>query len=408
MRETYIAVVAAAGIAVHLVMRFVPHAFAAEQNWPLYVVLACGVALLWGLVRNILAGDFGSDLLAGLSITTSVFLGEYLAGSVVVLMLSGGGALEHYATRRASAVLNALSKRMPHIAHLRHEDGLTDVGLDRIAVGDCVTVFPNEVCPVDGTVVEGRGSMDESYLTGEPYQMSKVPGANVLSGAVNGEAAIVVRVENLPIDSRYSKIMKVMQEAERNRPQFRRVADRLGAWYTLVALGIAFAGWMIGRDPDRFLAVLVIATPCPLLIAIPIVIIGAISTAARHSIIIKNPAMLELIDSCRTIIFDKTGTLTYGRPAVTDVVCASGISRSDALRFAASLERFSKHPLSAPILKAATAGGIGLAAVSEMAERPGEGSRGVVEGRRVAISGRKHVPDDPARGGRYGMRPPDR
>ncbi len=170
--------------------------------------------------------------------------------------------------------------------------------------------------------------MDESYLTGEPYRISKVVGAEVLSGAVNGETALTIHVERLPVDSRYAKITRVMREAETNRPQFRRIADRLGAWYTVLALAIAAIGWIAGSDPTRFLAVLVIATPCPLLLAIPVAIIGAISVAASRAIIVKNPGMLERIDSCRTVIFDKTGTLTYGKPALTDTLCAPGISRS--------------------------------------------------------------------------------
>ena len=392
MRDTYIAGLAAVGIALHLLLRFALHTPEAFNNVPLYCVLVVGgLPLLWDLARKLIRRDFGSDLLAGLSIATSAVLNEYLAGAIVVLMLAGGTALEQYATRRASSVLNALSQRMPNIAHRRTEDGLVDCALDSVSIGDLLTVLPHEICPVDGLITEGRGTMDESYLTGEPYQMSKVPGSTVLSGAVNGEAALVISVAKLPIDSRYAKIMQVMQDAEANRPQFRRIADRLGSWYTVLALAVAIAGWIIGHDPDRFLAVLVIATPCPLLIAIPIVIIGAISTAARHSIIIKNPAMLERIDSCRTIIFDKTGTLTYGRPAVTDVICAPGFTRELALRIAASLEQYSKHPLAAAILGAARAEGAPFGAVAEISERAGQGLMGNVDGRPVQITGRHHL-----------------
>jgi heavy metal translocating P-type ATPase len=392
MKETYIAALAGVGIAAHVAMRYVLGPAPAAADWALLAVLAAGgVPLIWDLARKALRGDFGSDLLAGLSIATSVVLGEYLAGAIVVLMLSGGSALEKYATRRASAVLNALSRRMPHLAHRVVNGGIDDVGLERIRVGDVVTVFPHEICPVDGVVVDGHGSMDESYLTGEPFQISKVRGSEVLSGAVNGEAAMTVSVVRLPVDSRYAKIMRVMQQAEQDRPRMRRLADRLGSWYTLLALVVAAAGWVIGGDARRFLAVLVIATPCPLLIAIPIAIIGAISSAARHSIIIKNPAMLELIDKCRTIIFDKTGTLTVGRPALTEVVQGAAFSRAEVLRLAASLEQYSKHPLSAPILEAARVGGIEFAPVGQISERPGEGLRGVVGGRAVQITSRQKV-----------------
>jgi heavy metal translocating P-type ATPase len=306
-------------------------------------------------------------------------------------MLSGGGALEQYATRRASAVLGALAKRMPSVAHRQTASQIEEIPLGDVHVGDMLVVFPHETCPVDGTVSEGRGTMDESYLTGEPYQISKVVGAQVLSGAVNGETALTINVDKLPVDSRYAKITRVMQEAETNRPQFRRIADRLGAWYTVLALAIAAIGWIAGSDPTRFLAVLVIATPCPLLLAIPVAIIGAISVAGSRAIIIKDPAMLERIDSCRTVIFDKTGTLTYGRPALTETLCAPGVSRDQAIQMAASLEQYSKHPLAAAIGDAAFQSKIELAAVSEISEKPGAGLTGTIGATIVQITGRNKM-----------------
>jgi P-type E1-E2 ATPase len=230
---------------------------------------------------------------------------------------------------------------------------LLDIEVSQIQIGERLVVFPYEVCPADGVVLEGRGSMDESYLTGEPFLIQKAPGVIVLSGALNGETVLTISVSSSPSDSRYAKIIRVMREAEANRPQMRRIADRLGAWYTVLALGVAGIGWVLAGDPTRFLAVLVIATPCPLLLAIPVAIIGAISVAASRGVIVKDPSMLERIDRCRTFIFDKTGTLTYGRPALTDVICAPGESRERVLRMAASLEQYSKHPLATAISEAA-------------------------------------------------------
>ena len=391
-KETYIAVLAMAGILTHLLMRYGLHAPFSQSNWPLGLALAIGGApLLFDLLKRVARREFGSDLLAGLSIAASAVLEEYLAGAIVVLMLSGGTALEHYATRRASAVLAALAKRMPRFAHKIGSSGIADISLDEVRLLDRLAVFPHEICPVDGVVVEGRGTMDEAYLTGEPFQIAKVPGADVLSGAVNGEAALTISVTRLPIDSRYSKIMRVMKEAEANRPRMRRIADRLGAWYTLLGLGVAVAGWMIGNDPKRFLAVLVIATPCPLLLAIPVAIIGAISLAASRGIIIKNPAMLERIGSCRTVIFDKTGTLTYGKPALTGILCAPGVDRRRALRMAASLEQYSKHPLAGSVLEAARQEGVDLDQVSEIGEKPGHGLSGSIGPVLVELTGRKAV-----------------
>ncbi|MCX6596035.1 MAG: heavy metal translocating P-type ATPase [Acidobacteria bacterium] len=395
-RETVVAIIAAVGIAAYFAARFGLHWPETQSRWILLSVLAIGgTPLIVSLARRIVAGELGSDLLAGISIITSAVVGEYLAGAIIVLMLSGGVAIEQYATRRASAVLSALAKRMPRIAHRRTAAGLEDVSLDSVRLGDQLVVLPHEICPVDGTVVEGRGAMDESYLTCEPYQISKIVGAPVLSGAVNGEGALTIAATQLPVDSRYSKIIQVMKEAESNRPQFRRVADRLGAWYTVLALAVAGLGWWLGNDPARFLAVLVIATPCPLLLAIPVAIIGAISAAASRAIIVKNPAMLERIGSCRTVIFDKTGTLTYGKPALTETLSAPGFDTTEALRLAASLEQFSKHPLAASIREAAAAAKLALVEVAEIHEKPGEGLTATAGARLIQIVGRKQLAGRP-------------
>jgi heavy metal translocating P-type ATPase len=375
-----------------LISRYLFHLAPDANNWFLIAVLIGGGApLLIDLGRKAFTGDFGSDVLAAISIVASALLGEYLAGSIVVLMLSGGTALEEFATRRASAVLGELAKRMPRIAHRKCGDQLLDIELMEIKLGDQLVVLPHEVCPADGVVAEGRGAMDESYLTGEPFLTPKAPGVAVLSGALNGEAVLTITVSSLPTDSRYAKIMRVMQEAEANRPRMRRIADRLGAWYTLFALIVAGLGWVVAGDATRFLAVLVIATPCPLLLAIPVAIIGAISVAAGRGIIVKDPSMLERIDTCRTVIFDKTGTLTYGRPTLTGVICAPGETRQRVLRMAASLEQYSKHPLAAAISDSAKREGIDLAEVTEVRERPGEGLIGLIDGIHVEITGRKQA-----------------
>ena len=390
-KETWIAFLSILGIAVYLVTRFLFHLPPGLSNWSLIAVLVAGTPLLFDLLKKLIALEVGSDALAGISIITSAILGEYLAGAIIVLMLAGGTALELYATHRASAVLSALAKRLPSEAHRLTASGIVDVLTADVQIADRLVVLPHEICPADGTVVEGHGAMDESYLTGEPFQIAKAPGSEVLSGAINGPAAMTIVVTKLPVDSRYAKIVQVMEQAEAQRPQFRRMADRLGGWYTLLALVVAAAGWIIGGEPRRFLAVLVIATPCPLLLAIPVAIIGAISLAATRGIIIKNPAMLERIDRCRTIIFDKTGTLTYGKPSLTDVLCAPGLTREMVLRLASSLEQYSRHPLATSILDAARAEGIAPLEVTEISEKPGDGLRGRFDGDVVEITGRKRI-----------------
>src|ERR1700693_4085285 len=394
---TVIALLALASVLSHLVLRYLFNVPRIVWQAPLILALiAGGLPLLVPLTRKLLAREFGSDHLAGISIVTSVVLGEYLVGVIVILMLSGGTALEQFASRRASSILDALARRMPQVAHRRTGASLADVKLGDVVIGDILAVFPHEICPVDGVVVEGHGKMNEAYLTGEPFEIEKMPGSQVISGAINGDVVLYIRTEKLAVDSRYARIMRVMQDAEQTRPNIRRLGDKLGAWYTPLALALAGLAWAATGEAHRFLAVVVVATPCPLLIAIPVAVIGAISLSARRGIIIKNPAVLEQIDRCRTLIFDKTGTLTYGRPELTEVICASGFLKEEVLVLAASLEQYSKHPLALAMLKAAEHDQLELQPVSEVSEKAGHGMRGMVKGRAIQITGRGALKDEGA------------
>ncbi|MBI4886688.1 MAG: heavy metal translocating P-type ATPase [Acidobacteria bacterium] len=388
-KTTVITALALTALLSHLVLRFVFHTTPGTYRLPLLATLAAGgLPLLHDLLRKFLKREFGSDLLGGLSIVTSVVLGEYLAGAIIVLMLAGGEALESYALRSASSVLAALAGRMPSIAHRKRAAGMQDVALAEIAVGDILVIYPHEICPADGVVIEGHEVMDESYLTGEPFQISKTRGSTVISGAINGESALTIRTTQRAADSRYAKIMGVMRESEATRPQLRRLGDQLGAVYTPVALTVALLAWAISGESIRFLAVLVIATPCPLLLAIPITIIGSISLCARRAIIVRSPVVLEHIAGCRTAIFDKTGTLTYGEPALTGQITAPGFAEREVLTLVASLERYSKHPLARAILAAAQEAGLELPEATEVSEEPGQGLRGTVSGRHLQITSR--------------------
>jgi heavy metal translocating P-type ATPase len=277
---------------------------------------------------------------------------------------------------------------MPSVAHRRQNGAVAEVPLDAIRIDDELALYPHEICPVDGIVSDGHGVMDESYLTGEPFLMPKAPGSEVFSGAINGEGALTLRATRLAVDSRYARIMNVMRDSEQRRPRLRRLGDQLGAWYTPLALCIAIAAWASSGDPVRFLAVLVVATPCPLLIAIPVAIVGAVSLAAKRSIVIRNPAVLEQISRCRTIVLDKTGTLTYGQPTLTDRSVAAGVDDATVVQLAASLERYSKHPLAQPLRQEAERRQLRLLDASEVREPPGHGLEGRVEGRTVRIIGR--------------------
>lgn len=391
-KDIFISVISLICILVHIIFRFVLNLSETEQNIPLFLALILGgIPLVFDLIYKLVHFQFSSDLLAGISIVTAVLLEQYLAGSLVVLMLSGGQTLELYAIRRASSLLEVLSNRMPNTAHLKLKEATSDVPVEQVDKGDILVIYPHEICPVDGTVIEGHGVMDESYLTGEPFLISKTPGVSVLSGSINGDTLLIIKAMKQAKDSRYAKIMQVMLDSEQRKPQLRRLGDFLGAIYTPIALVLAILAWGLSGEAMRFLAVLVIATPCPLLIAIPVAIIGAISLSAKNGIIIKNPAILEQIDQCRTIIFDKTGTLTYGKPALTEMSFYNGFSKDQLLSLAASVERYSKHPLSSAILEAAKNSNLALHEASQISEPPGKGILGIVSQHQVVITSRAHL-----------------
>jgi heavy metal translocating P-type ATPase len=370
----------------------------APRGWVQVPLIAATVVGGVPLVRDVGVAlwrrQAGADLLAALSILTAAVLGEWLVAAIIVLMLAGGEALENAATARATAVLDALARRAPSLAHRRDGDRLVTVPVAQVEVGDHVVVLPAELCPVDGEVVEGTGTMDESYLTGEPYVIDKAPGSLVLSGAVNGDAPLTVRATRIAADSRYAQIAGVLADAEQQRPPLRRLADRLGGWYAALALVVAGVAWAVSGDPDRFLAVLVIATPCPLLIGIPVAVVGGISLAARNGIVVRSPALLEQVGQVQTVLVDKTGTLTYGRPVLTEVVpvAAGPADTARALRLAAVAERYSRHPLAAAVVEGAqTRLGPVSGTATAAHERPGEGLVATVGDHEVQVTSRQHA-----------------
>ncbi len=362
------------------------------QNVPLFIIIAIGgTPLILQIVFKAIKGDLGADMLALIGLITAIYLGENLASALVILMLASGQALENYATKKASFALEALAKRMPSTAHRKTGDKVEDINISEIKIGDLIEIYPHETCPVDGVVVEGQGLMDESYLTGEPYKLSKTIGSFVLSGAINGESSIIIRAEKLAQDSRYANIIKVMESAENNRPKMRRLADQIGATFAPIAFVFALLTLYFTQDVTRFLAILVVATPCPLLIAIPITIISAISIAARRGIIIRNPIVLEKLPICQTAIFDKTGTLTYGEPELIDILTFNNFDKNLVLQITASLERYSRHPLSLAIIKAANKENLELINAQNITEIPGKGLSGKVLEQEVLVTHRKKI-----------------
>ncbi|MBX9805921.1 MAG: cadmium-translocating P-type ATPase [Alphaproteobacteria bacterium] len=379
----------------HLLLKILPFPSLGSiplENYPLiFVITVGGLPLLAQILLKVKRGDFGADVLAAIALITAALLDQYLAATLIILMLASGQALETYALGKASSVLKALADRMPSTAHLKEGETIREINLNDIKIGDQIAVFPHEVSPVDGVVYEGQGKMDESYLTGEPYQLAKAPGTTILSGAINGETMLIVQAEKLPVDSRYNKIVEVMTESQQKRPTLRRLGDQVGAVFVPIALGFAGLAWVLSGDPMRFLSVLVIATPCPLLIAIPITIISAISMAARQGIIIKDPVALERLPTCRTAIFDKTGTLTYGKPELINAFIAPGFEEMRVLQLASSLEKYSKHPLAQGFIKATRKHKLLLREATKVSERPGQGLTGVIEGQKIHITHRKRL-----------------
>ncbi len=396
-----IAVISLAAMLIHIILQALIETDSAAifgvavENLPLvFLLIIGGFPLMLQISLKAFKGDLGADLLAFIALIVAVYLGEFLASALVILMLSSGQALEVYAARKASFVLEALAKRMPSIAHRKVENKTTDIAISEIQIGDLIEIYPHETCPVDGVVVVGQGEMDESYLTGEPYQLAKASGSLVLSGAINGSSALTIRAEKLPQDSRYSTIVKVMENAENNRPKMRRLADQIGAIFAPVALIFAIATFLITKSATNFLAVLVVATPCPLLIAIPISIISAISIAARHGIIIKDPAILEKLPTCSTAIFDKTGTLTLGKPELTDIIILNDFDKKTILQMTASLERYSRHPLAGAIVEAAEKDNLELLEVKNIAENAGQGLVGNIGKKKVFVTHRKKLTNE--------------
>ncbi|MFA6303173.1 MAG: heavy metal translocating P-type ATPase [Legionella sp.] len=387
--QLYLAVLALIAIIVHLFMVFfkLPYSLI-----PLVFPLVIGgIPQFFLIVFKFLKGNFGADLLAAIALITGILLHQYLAATLIILMIASGQTLEIYAKRKASSVLQALAARMPTIAHRKVRELIEEIEIQNIHVGDEIVIYPHEICPVDGTVIEGHGSMDESYLTGEPYQISKTPGTFVLSGAINGESVLTVKTDKVTSDSRYSAIVKVLGDAEQKRPSIRRLGDQIGAIFAPIALAFAFAAWYFTGDAIRFLSVLVIATPCPLLIAIPITIISAISRAAKQAIIIKDPSVLEKLPTCKTAIFDKTGTLTYGKPALTEIITSPKHTSKQVLQYVASVERYSKHPLSSAVLQAAKEANIKFLKSSNVSEKPGQGLHGIINKHSIDITSRKKL-----------------
>jgi heavy metal translocating P-type ATPase len=380
---------------------------AGAARWVIIVAAAAvGVWLTVDMVRDLIRGRVGVDILAATALAATLAVGEYAAAMVVVLMLTGGRALEDYASGRAQRELSALLSGAPRSAHLTGDGTVRDVPIDDVAVGDTVLVRPGEVVPVDGVLVSAAAVFDESSLTGEGLPVEHVAGERVLSGAVNGTGAVTITATACAADSQYAQIVHLVGQATRSRSRMVRLADRYAVPFTALSYLIALIAWLAAGSADRFAAVLVVATPCPLLIAAPVAYLGGMSRAARHGIIVKSASALEVAARARTVAFDKTGTLTQGRPAVSAIVSADWIDPDRLLAMAAAAEQHSSHVLAESVTRAAVDRGLALPAVEDGKEWATNGVVAIVDGHRVRVgkpafvaqSGAA-VPDLPLEGG---------
>jgi len=355
----------------------------AALAWALVTGLAL-VPLTVGVAGELRRGQPGVDLIALLAMSAALALGQALAGAVVAVMLSGGLALEAYADARARRELSALLARAPRTVRRHRGAELEPVPVEEVGRGDLLLVGPGEVVPVDGVAVEGA-VLDESTLTGESRPVERDAGTLVRSGALNAGAPFDVRAVATVEESTYAGIVRLVREAQASKAPFVRLADRYALLFLPLALAVAAGAWLLSGDPVRALAVLVVATPCPLILAAPVAIVAGISREARRGLIVKGGGALETLARARVVLLDKTGTLTAGMPRVSDVEVFDTLPAEDLLRLAASLDQVSPHVFAPAVVSAAAARGLALSLPTEVEEHPGAGIRGTVDGRRVAL-----------------------
>ena len=360
--------------------------------WYIGLVLT-GSAVVWHTLRGALRGHFAADVVATLAIVGAALLGQPLVGLVIVLMQTGGEALERYAEGRASDAVRALEEAAPRIAHRVDGDVIDDVRVDDVHVGDVLLIRPGELTPCDAVVIDGTAHVDASMLTGEPLPISASPGTRLMSGSANLDGALTVRAVAIARESQYARIVALVRSAQASKAPLQRVADRYAVWFTPATLVVCAIAYAMSGDWLRVLAVLAVATPCPLILATPVAVIGGINRAARRQIIMRHGTALERVGAATVAVFDKTGTITIGQPRVSRVITAEGHSRSDVLRFAGAVERTSGHLLGKTLVEAAESTGLTLPPASAVVEEAGRGVAGLVEGHRVVVGARAFALD---------------
>ncbi len=384
MSERTLALVALGGIVVGGALHLAGLPSAGDAAWAGVSALML-VPLTWSVARTLWWRDVGVDAIALAAIVAALALGEDLAGAVVALMLAGGNALEASAARRARRELTALVDRAPRVAHRRRGGLIEEVAVEELAAGDVVLVRPGDVVPVDGIVESEEAVLDEASLTGEPLPVAHGRGETIRSGTANAGEVFELRAVRPAAESAYASLVRLVREAERQKAPFVRLADRYAAFFLPVTLAVAGAAWAASGDPVRALAVLVVATPCPLILAAPIALVSGVSRAARAGVIVKGAGVIEQLGAARSVLLDKTGTVTLGAPEVERVVALDGLRENELLRIAASLDQVSAHGLAEALVHAAQTRGLDLSFPSRALEDAGQGIEGSVDGHRVAV-----------------------
>lgn len=362
----------------------------AEKIW--YVTLIIGaVPILYHTIKGMLQGKFALDIVAMLAIIAAVWMQQAFAGVVIVLMQSGGEALESFGLKRASSSLDALLARAPRIARRKKGNGLEEIVVELVKIGDILIVRPGDLIPVDGTIVQGEAEVDESAVTGEPLARSKKAGATVLSGSVDVNGVFEMRADKVSEDSQYARMVQLVKRAQEEKAPIQRLADRYALFFTPLTLLMCAIGYFITRDPTTILAVLVVATPCPLILATPVAVISGINRAAQEGIIVKGGAPIEQIARAQVVVFDKTGTITFGMPFVEEIVPLNGTTASELLRKVGSVEQLSCHTIAQSLTKKALDQFPQLPLAQNFKEVPGRGVEGDVDGEHIAVGSQAYL-----------------
>ncbi|MEI6741893.1 MAG: heavy metal translocating P-type ATPase, partial [bacterium] len=336
------------------------------------------------MIKTLRSGQVGIDVIALAAIISSLLLGQYLAAAVIVIMLTGGEALEAFAKNRARHELDSLLKRKPTTAHLITSSGINDVAVSKVRVGDAILLKPGDMIPVDGKIYKGFTSVDESAITGESLPENKKSGDAVLAGSINLDGVVEIKATHISKDSQYEQIIRLVSEASTKKSPLVRLADAYSLPFTVITFFMAGLAWAISGDPVRALSVLVVATPCPLLIATPVAIVSGMSRAASRGVIIKSGGVLEQLSRLKTVAFDKTGTVTQGKPTVQDIEPCE-ITKDELLKIVASVESLSTHSLAQIVVTTAKQRKIVLYKVTRSKEVPGKGISAVIKGQKVLV-----------------------